>query len=128
MPLESGFERGTPSMTTDPASGATKPAMMFISVVLPQPDGPTIATNSPSRTLKLTSATTGRRPWSDAKLFCTERTSILVRIAPPDPADCLQHAHEPVERQPDQADDDHASDDQVVAVTGIARIHDHVAE
>ena len=26
--------------------------MMFISVVLPQPDGPTMATNSPSRTSK----------------------------------------------------------------------------
>src|SRR5262245_41560755 len=128
MPFESGLERFTPSITTDPASGAMKPAIMFISVVLPQPDGPTIATISPSRTEKLTSATTGSRPWSDAKLFCSARTSILVRITPPDPADAFQHAHQSVERQADQADDDHAGDDEVVAVPGVARVHDHVAE
>ena len=85
MPFESGFERGTPSMTIAPASGRTKPAIMFMSVVLPQPDGPTMATNSPSRTVKLTSSTTTRRPWSDSKLLLRPRTSILVRIAPAEP-------------------------------------------
>ncbi len=38
-----------------------KPAIMFMSVDLPQPDGPTMAMNSPSRTVKLTSSTTGER-------------------------------------------------------------------
>ena len=30
MPFGSGFERGTPSMTIEPASGRTKPAIMFM--------------------------------------------------------------------------------------------------
>src|SRR5262245_13989615 len=119
MPLESGFERGVPSMTTAPESGRTNPAIMFMSVVLPQPDGPTIATNSPSRTVKLTSSTTGSAPLSDAKLFFSARTSILVRIAPPHPLGAFHHAHESVEEEADETDDDHARDHQVVAIPGV---------
>ena len=37
-------------------------------------------------------------------------------------------AHDTVERQADQADDDHARDHEIVAITGVARVHDHVAE
>ena len=39
-------------MRTAPASGRSNPAIMFISVDLPQPDGPTMATNSPSATVE----------------------------------------------------------------------------
>src|SRR5690242_10318844 len=106
MPRASGLVRCAPSMTTSPASGRMKPASMLRSVDLPQPDGPTIATNSPSRTVKLTSSMTGSVPLSEAKLLRRLRISILVRIAPPDPADLLQHAHDAVERESDQADDD----------------------
>src|SRR5690348_8821140 len=98
---------------TEPASGRTNPATRFSKVVLPQPDGPTIATNSPSRTLKLTLPTTSRRPLSEVNPLRTSRTSILVRIAPPDPAHPLQEAHETVERQADQADDDHSGNHEV---------------
>ena len=42
---------------------------MFIKVDLPQPEGPTMATNSPSATLKLTSSITGRLPLPEAKLL-----------------------------------------------------------
>src|SRR5215813_5347065 len=128
IPRESGLDRGTPSITTAPASGRMNPAIRFRSVVFPQPEGPTIATNSPSRTLKLTLSMTSSRPLSETNPLETSRTSILVRIAPPDPAHFLQQPHQPIERQTDQADDDHAGDHQIVAIPGVAGVHDHVAE
>src|SRR5688572_13101233 len=120
MPLASGCERAAPSMTTAPASGRMKPAIMFMSVDLPQPEGPTMAMNSPSPTVKLTSSTTGSTPASVLKLFCSARTSILVRIAPPDPPDAFEHAHETVERQANDSNDDHAGDHEIVAISGVA--------
>ncbi len=63
------MERGAPSMTTVPASGRTKPAIRFISVDFPQPEGPTIATNSPSPTLKLTLSMTASVPCPRRKLL-----------------------------------------------------------
>src|SRR5579863_34752 len=128
IPRGSGLECRVPSITTAPASGRMNPAIRLRSVVLPQPEGPTMATNSPSRTLKLTLSMTSRRPLSEANPLLTSRTSILVRIAPPDPPHTLQQAHQAVEREPNQADDDHAGDDQIVAVPGIAGVHDHVPE
>src|SRR5262245_45648590 len=127
-PLRFGPARGVPSTSTAPASGARKPAMMFMSVVLPQPDGPTIATNSPSRTSKSRPSMTDSRPLSVANPLLTPWTWILVRITPPHALHVLEQPHGAVEREPDQADDDHAGDHEVVAVTGIARIHDHVTE
>src|SRR5262249_19691627 len=121
-------ERGTPSITTVPASGRMNPAIRFSSVVFPHPEGPTIATNSPSRTLKLTLSMTSSRPLSKANPLETSHTSILVRIAPPYPPHPFQQAHQPIERQADQADDDHAGDHQIVAITGVTGVHDHVAE
>jgi hypothetical protein len=44
-----------------PASGAISPAMAEISVVLPLPEKPTMATNSPSRISRLMSRSTGVR-------------------------------------------------------------------
>ena len=37
-----------PPSRTLPPLGSSRPAMMFISVLLPQPDGPTSTRNSPS--------------------------------------------------------------------------------
>src|SRR6188472_4322091 len=130
MPFEFGSRRGWPSTSTAPESGARKPAMMFISVVLPQPEGPTIATNSPSPTLKSRSSMTASRPWSVGNPLPTLRTWILVlmNIAPPHDFHALQQPHDAVECQADEPDDDHAGDHQVVAVTGVARVDDHVAE
>src|SRR3981189_1335832 len=45
----------TASMRTMPAVGSSRPAMICSTVDLPQPDGPTSETNSPSLTSKLTS-------------------------------------------------------------------------
>src|SRR5262245_47451058 len=108
IPRESGLARGTPSITTVPAAGRVNAAIRFSSVVFPHPEGPTIATNSPSRTLKLTLSMTSSRPLSKANPLETSHTSILVRIAPPYPPHPFQQAHQPIERQADQADDDHA--------------------
>ena len=47
-------------VSTDPAVGWSSPAMMFSSVVLPQPDAPTMQTNSPGeirRCMSLMAAT-----------------------------------------------------------------------
>src|SRR5690242_12335039 len=128
IPRELGFSCGVPSMMIAPLSGRTNPAIRFNRVVLPQPEGPTSATNSPSRTLKLTCSMTSRRPLSDSKPLVRPRTSILVRIAPPDPPVALQQAHQTIQRQADEADDDHSGDHQVVAVSGVAGVHDHVPE
>ena len=49
IPFRLGPMRSTPSILIEPRSGRSKPAMMFSKVDLPQPEGPTIATNSPSR-------------------------------------------------------------------------------
>ena len=77
--------------------------MMFISVDLPQPDGPTMATNSPSPTLKLTPSITGSAPLSDAKLL----RDVLDDDLSGHSATCtifsrFQQPHHAVEQQPDQ--------------------------
>src|SRR5262249_21180361 len=128
MPFELGRLRSTPSCRTVPRSGRANPATMRMSVDLPQPDGPTIATSSPSPTAKLTSSTTSSPPSFVGKRLARLRTSILVRIAPPDRLEPLEKPHDAVEREPDQADDDHPRDDEVVAVSGVARVDDHEAE
>src|SRR5438105_6543988 len=46
-----------PCSTTRPTSGVSKPAIMRSVVVLPQPDGPSIEKNSPSRISSVTSST-----------------------------------------------------------------------
>src|ERR1700710_446916 len=128
MPLGLGPRVGTPSTSTLPSSGRSKPEMMFISVDLPQPDGPTIATNSPSATDSVNPSTTGRRPASVSKPFFTPWMSILADIAPLHCLESFEQAGDAVQQEPDQADDDHAGDDEVVAVSGVARVHDHVAQ
>ena len=80
MPLAFGALRGD-AIDEDRIreSGCSNPAIIFISVDLPQPEGPTMATNSPSPTVKLTSSTTCSAPASDAKLLRISVTSILAR-------------------------------------------------
>lgn len=46
-----------------PVVGGRKPAIMFSSVLLPQPEGPTIDTNSPAAISRLTSPTAWVVPW-----------------------------------------------------------------
>ena len=51
-----------PSSVTSPAVGSSRPAMHFSSVVLPQPDGPTMHTNSPAATSNDTSPIAATSP------------------------------------------------------------------
>jgi len=48
---------GCPPMVMLPFEGIFSPVVSFMKVDLPQPEGPTMATNSPSRMLRLTSST-----------------------------------------------------------------------
>src|SRR5271165_4120361 len=115
MPLALGSVRGAASMRIEPESGCRNPTIMFINVVFPHPDGPTMATNSPSPTVRLTSSTTRSSPPFDANPLRMAFTSILVRIAPPDRFQSLEQSHHAVQQQSNQADDDHAGDHQVVS-------------
>src|SRR3954467_14428620 len=64
---------------TVPSVGALKPAISESRVLLPQPDGPTMLTNSPSRTSIVTpsSATRRRFPVSNTLTTSTSRTSMV---------------------------------------------------
>src|SRR5580700_3573504 len=60
-----------PAISTAPPLGASRPPRICNSVVLPEPEAPTIATRSPAATLSTTPCSTGSRtgPWR--KLLCT---------------------------------------------------------
>ena len=47
----------TPSTSTSPRVGAFNPVASFMNVLLPQPEGPTIATNSPAAIESVRSST-----------------------------------------------------------------------
>src|SRR5258708_2398565 len=67
-----------PSSRNSPAEGSSRPAMMFISVLLPQPDGPTSTRNSPSAILM-------EMLWRilvGPKLFCTLIRSSVAMNSP----------------------------------------------
>jgi hypothetical protein len=57
-----GSRTGASSTRTSPESGVSKPASTLSRVDLPQPEGPMMATNSPSPTEKLTSSSTATAP------------------------------------------------------------------
>src|SRR5260221_3684207 len=62
-----GFVISRPSSVRLPALIGCSPSTALRNVVLPQPDGPTMATNSPGRTVRST-------PWTAVKIEC-ERLS-----------------------------------------------------
>src|SRR5262245_42877436 len=123
---------------------------MFINVDLPQPEGPTMATVSPSPTSNARPRITGKGP----KLFLIDSTTILslraVRgaspdtrgtmlmlglisdnsrcITPPHRLELLQKPHQTVQHESDHSNVDHAGYYEVVTVAGVARIHDQVAK
>src|SRR5687768_12356568 len=73
-----GSATGRPSSSTRPFVGLTKPPTMFIKVVLPQPDGPMIETNSPFETSNETSSITRIGPAAVSN--STETLSKWMRI------------------------------------------------
>lgn len=60
--LPVGARTGSPSTSTSPPDGRSIPAMSASSVDFPQPDGPTMLTNSPSATPKVTSRSAATSP------------------------------------------------------------------
>ena len=60
--LPVGARTGSPSTSTSPPDGCSMPAMSASSVDFPQPDGPTMLTNSPSATPKVTSRSAATSP------------------------------------------------------------------
>src|SRR5438093_9373144 len=92
-----GPDTGRSSTRTSPAVGRRKPATMFSSVDLPQPDGPRRQTNSCAATSRSTSRSAGvSRPWAtNVRDRPRTRIFMLARVLPAQHAP-LQHAHQPV--------------------------------
>src|SRR5579864_4105245 len=72
----------SPSMRMRPASGRSNPASMRKSVVLPQPEGPKSAKNSPaamsSETPSTAAATPGRKRFTTPSMRRCERWALLI--------------------------------------------------
>src|SRR6185503_14020305 len=71
---DSGDEITSPSISIVPAVGARKPAIIRSVVVLPQPDGPSSETSSPSSSARLKSSTAvtppnARETWRSTRLI-----------------------------------------------------------
>src|ERR1051326_4671108 len=88
----------SPPIEIDPPSGATKPATIFISVVLPEAEAPTMHTNSPSSTARLMFANTRRDP------YCFEMSFKPMNAILSCPEPCFSHTHQPIESEADYAD------------------------
>ena len=71
MPSGTSPATGLPSNVIVPSVGALRPAIRSISVVLPQPDGPTTAKNSPRA-----------RSRSSGPSACTESLPSNTRVTP----------------------------------------------
>src|SRR4051812_20656131 len=65
-----------PSMRISPAVGSSKPAIMRSVVVLPQPEGPTNTTNSPSSIVKLRFFTASTAPNDFLRLHNSIRATL----------------------------------------------------
>ena len=71
-----------PNTETEPALGASRPAMSARVVDLPQPVGPTIAQNSPAATVRSRSrSAVNDFPVGDTNRFVTPRSSIAAARA-----------------------------------------------
>src|SRR5688572_7740789 len=80
MPRRSGGSRvmSRPPTEMRPALTATKPEIARSSVVLPQPDGPSRATNSPAATASDTFFSTGVAPYATSR-SATSRVALAMR-------------------------------------------------
>src|SRR5689334_23036562 len=111
--------RATPERSTYPALGRSCPDRRFRIVVFPQPDGPTIATNSPSQI----SSDKGRRTSIAPKRCETpSRRRRLFLITPPDTWDMGQPDEDAIEKHTDRADHYHFCYQEVHSQS-IARVH-----
>src|SRR5579883_1056261 len=100
-----------PSTLTLPLVGNSKPATMRRHVVLPQPDGPTIATNSSSAMTRSMRSTATMPVPLRANVFCTA-SNVIAAIAGASRQSATSHggferAQRDVDRKADEADRDH---------------------
>src|SRR5687767_11343478 len=110
---------------TTPSVGRSQPEQRFSRVVLPHPEGPTTATNSPRRTSRSTSANapTPAKAWPTRSR--ETRTSFMIApstlVAPAHAGDVHEARAQPVDARPDEADHQHRRDQQIgaQAVAGV---------
>src|SRR4051812_19691684 len=97
--------RSIPFRMTSPWLGGSKPEIKFRSVVLPQPDGPTTATNSRGRMSsdKFRITSTGPKDRETE----SRRSEPLLLIAPPDARNSGELHKEPVQKHSDRPDHNH---------------------
>ena len=82
---------GLPLTSIAPELGVSSPAIMFITVDLPQPEGPTTQMNSPGQTSRVTSDTARVRwPVRGATKYLKTFLSRSLGVAVPSMAQCLQ--------------------------------------
>ena len=74
-------ERRCAATSTVPTVGASRPANRFRTVDLPQPEAPTMATNSPRRTARVMSATATVAAEPEPKVLPTEVSMAMAGAA-----------------------------------------------
>src|SRR3954451_17435885 len=80
-----------PWMLTVPPVGCSKPAIRRRQVVLPEPEGPSMAKNSPSATAKLTPSTARTSPKRRTTLSNSTAAAMGSRSAPAQDRDVVRH-------------------------------------
>src|SRR3990172_9215221 len=136
MRRRSGPRTGSPSTSTAPALWRRKPPITLSSVDFPQPEGPTMQTNSPRRT----SRSTSRRTWIGPPPFPgksseSPRTATAGRplcsallMAPRHLVETLEPPKQEIEAETDHTDQHHPRDHEVVALARVAGVDDQVPE
>src|SRR5919201_5755347 len=95
---------GEPIRNSPPSAGC-RPARIFSSVDLPQPEGPTSDTSSPGMTSKLASEIARCSPYTLRTLARWMNGSANARVLRPENA--LEPEHDTVEHHTDQRDEQH---------------------
>src|SRR6202049_607824 len=95
---------GAPRHSALPPLGCKSPPRIDSSVLLPQPDGPTIATTSPARTVNDTSSSTASAPkrwliWSDIRSM---KVSLVIAMS--EATEQSMHRHSGMVRQHQTSD------------------------
>ena len=90
----------TPPSSTRPSVGRSNPAIMRRHVVLPDPDGPSIEKNSPSRTSRSTPSTATTSPNRLTTPSSRDRGVAGVGLAPPRAATAASLTDPPLQREP----------------------------
>src|SRR5689334_9323953 len=108
-PADSTF---LPLTLISPASGVSSPAIAETSVVLPLPEKPTMATNSPASMERLTSWSTSLAPYDLLKPSISRMAMCRVRSAAcAEREQALQAVHHAVEQEADETDGEYRHHD-----------------